>query len=175
MDRDKYNRRYDEVAEDTLDNLVNDRVYETNVKIQAHLCKNIEDVIVQTFKWIANEHDVNLYIDEDKVLDMLTQYKLGKIYIKNFCEDLNYQKIILDISDVDREDLYGRLGKDYVNHRYRFDYIFSPNGHNLMYIENCDLQDVSTTDIFYEMIKDGYVVTKLYHDERGYYINQIKF
>lgn len=160
----------------SFDDIVADHTYKLNVAIHTHIYEKLEDVIVQTFKFIGDEHRIDLHVDKNKVLDMLTQYKLGRIYIKDFCDDLNYQKIILEISDVDREDLLRTLEKDQVNHLYRLDYITNPDdpNHNLMYIENCDLQDISTTDIFYEMIEDGYVVTKLHKDERGYYINQIK-
>lgn len=47
---------------------------------------------------------------------------MGKYYIHDFCEELNYQGIILYIhEEVDFQDLYKKLENDLVNHLYCFD------------------------------------------------------
>lgn len=91
-----------------------------------------------------------------------------RIYINDFVEDLNYRKVVLFIGDVDPNNLFSRLEKDKVNHINRFDSVLE---NNLMFIENCDLQDVDT-DHGYEfgnslmyMITDGYVIYPLRYDK----------
>ena len=88
--------------------------------------------------------------------------------INDFVEDLNYRKVVLFIGDVDPSNLFSRLEKDNVNHINRFDSVLE---NNLMFIENCDLQDVDT-DHGYEfgnslmyMITDGYVIYPLRYDK----------
>lgn len=44
----------------------------------------------------------------------------NKIYINDFCEDLNYQGIILYIGLVDSNKLLEALERDKVSHCYRF-------------------------------------------------------
>lgn len=91
-----------------------------------------------------------------------------RIYINDFVEDLNYRKVVLFIGDVDPNNLFSRLEKDKVNHINRFDSVLE---NNLMFIENCDLQDVDT-DHGYEfgnslmyMFTDGYVIYPLRYDK----------
>ena len=91
-----------------------------------------------------------------------------KIYIDNFVEDLNYRKVILYIGDVDPDTRRPRMDKDYVNHINRFDSVLE---NNLMFIENCDLQDVDTdygdelgNSLLY-LISEGYTVYPLQYDE----------
>ena len=91
-----------------------------------------------------------------------------KIYIDNFVEDLNYRKVILYIGNVDSDTLCSRMDKDYVNHMNRFDSVLE---NNLMFIENCDLQDVDTdygdelgNSLLY-LISEGYAVYLLQYDE----------
>lgn len=90
-----------------------------------------------------------------------------KIYIDDFVEDLNYRKVVLYIGDVEPDDLCSRLEKDCMNHMNRFDSILE---NDLMFVENCDLQDVDTehgdefgNSLLY-LISDGYVVYPLQYD-----------
>lgn len=90
-----------------------------------------------------------------------------KIYIDDFVEDLNYRKVILYIGDVEPADLHLKLEKDCMNHTNCFDSLLE---NNLMFVENCDLQDVDTehgdefgNSLLY-LISDGYVVYSLQYD-----------
>lgn len=90
-----------------------------------------------------------------------------RLYIDDFVEDLNYRKVILYIGDVNSADLYLKLEKDCMNHVNRFDSVLE---NNLMFVENCDLQDVDTehgddfgNSLLY-LISDGYVVYPLQYD-----------
>ena len=92
-----------------------------------------------------------------------------RIYINDFVEDLNYKNVILSIGNVDLDALYRKLEKDRMNHLYRFDACLE-NG--LMFVENCDLQDVDTDFIddygnsLLHLIRDEkYVVYSLQYDE----------
>lgn len=98
-----------------------------------------------------------------------------KIYINDFVENLNYRRVILQIGDVDSDKLLERLKKDRVNHLGRFDMVL---GNKLMFIENCDLQDVDTenlteygTSILY-LLEEGYGIYPLRFDEetKKYYV-----
>lgn len=87
-----------------------------------------------------------------------------KIYINDFVEDLNYRKVILDISNVELLDLRLKLEKDRMNHMSRFDSVLE---NDLMFVDNCDLLDVDTdhgdefgNSLLY-LIRDGYVVYSL--------------
>lgn len=95
-----------------------------------------------------------------------------KIYINNFCEDLNYKSIILYIGNVDPTKFLKRLNKDLVNKGYRLDYALNddrmPGRKNFIYIENCDLQNLDYP--VHEYIEDGYNIYILYEDIDGYYI-----
>ena len=91
-----------------------------------------------------------------------------KIYIDDFVEDLNYRKVILYIGDVEPADLYSKLEKDQMNHMNRIDSVLE---NNLMFIENCDLQDVDTdygdelgNSLLY-LISEGYTVYPLQYEE----------
>ena len=90
-----------------------------------------------------------------------------KIYIDDFVEDLNYRKVILYIGDVEPSDLRLKLEKDQMNHTNRIDSVLE---NNLMFIENCDLQDVDTdygdelgNSLLY-LISEGYAVYPLQYD-----------
>lgn len=91
-----------------------------------------------------------------------------KIYIDDFVEDLNYRKVILSIFDIDLNTLYARLKKDNVSHINRFASVIY---NHLMFIENCDLQDVDTDNIYengnslFYLIEAGYVIYPLRYDE----------
>ena len=98
-----------------------------------------------------------------------------RIYIDDFVEDLNYRKVILYIGDIECADLHLKLEKDNVNHVNRFDSVLE---NNLMFVENCDLQEVDTehgdefgNSLLY-LISDGYVVYTLEYDSiaKRYYV-----
>lgn len=91
-----------------------------------------------------------------------------QIYIEDFVEDLNYRKVILSIGGVDSEKLYSRLKQDCVNHLNRFHACLE---NKLMFIENCDLQDVDTdhgdefgNSLLYLITDEGYAVCPLHYD-----------
>ena len=99
-----------------------------------------------------------------------------KIYIDDFVEDLNYRKVILYIGNIESANLHLKLGKDHMNHINRFDSVLK---NNLMFVENCDLQDVDTehgdefgNSLLY-LISDGYVVYSLHYDSlaKRYFID----
>lgn len=96
-----------------------------------------------------------------------------KVYITDFCEDLNYKSIILFIDDtVDLDELLIRLRKDNIGHMYRFDCV---RDNRLFYVENCDLQNVSTTvnphwNELLDLLDDEYSILQLKKDRDGYYI-----
>ena len=97
----------------------------------------------------------------------------NKIYINDFCEDLNYQGIILYIGLVDSNKLLEALEQDNVNHCYRFLFATSnndPTMKNFICIENCDLQDLDYP--IYEYMEDGYDVYCLYEDDKGFYVKR---
>lgn len=99
-----------------------------------------------------------------------------KFYINNFGEDLNYRKVVLYIGNVDLDRLYKKLKREMLIHLYRFEHC---KENKLMFVENCDLQDVNTDNLFdhgnslLNLIDDGYSVLTLYFDEvyGKYYIN----
>ena len=96
-----------------------------------------------------------------------------KLYIDDFVEDLNYRKVVLYIGNVDLDSLRSKMASDYVNHMNRFDGVLY---NKLMFVENCDLQDVDTdhgdefgNSLLY-LIEDGYVIYMLqYETESGRY------
>ena len=97
----------------------------------------------------------------------------NKIYINDFCEDLNYQGIILYIGLVDSNKLLEALERDKVSHCYRFLFATSnndPTMKNFIYIENCDLQNLDYP--IYEYMEDGYDVYCLCEDDKGFYIKR---
>ena len=94
-----------------------------------------------------------------------------KIYIKDFCEDLNYQGVILYIGNVEHTNLRKALEKDKVNKLHRLLFATSNNQPSLrdfIYIENCDLQNLDYP--IYEYLEDGYDVHVLHEDPKGFYI-----
>ena len=93
------------------------------------------------------------------------------IYIEDFCYDLNYKGIILYVGNVDPGHLRKVLIDSVVNKVYRLDYALSykdPAMRNYIYVENCDLQDLSYP--IYEYIEDGYDVYVLYEDDNKFYV-----
>lgn len=90
-----------------------------------------------------------------------------RIYIEDFCEDLNYRNVILYIGEVNSNNLLKALERDKVNKLYRLDYALDggsiPDRRNFIYIENCDLQNLNYSA--FEYIEDGYDIYILYEDE----------
>jgi len=97
-----------------------------------------------------------------------------KVYINDFCEDLNYTGVILYIGNVDTAKLRKVLEKTYLNKLYRFDWACefeNPAMKNFIYVENCDLQELCRPVCSY--IEDGYDVYVLYEENDGrYYIKR---
>lgn len=94
-----------------------------------------------------------------------------RLHIKDFCEDLNYQGVILYIGNVDRDSLRKSLEKDKVGHLYRLAFATSnndPSMRDFIYVENCDLQNLDYP--IHEYFEDGYDVYVLYEDSSGFYI-----
>lgn len=96
---------------------------------------------------------------------------MNKVYIKDFCEDLNYKGVVLFVdSEIDLDDLYGRLKRDNLGHLYRFE---SVRENRLFYIENCDLQDVTINpgwNELLELVENDYSILQLKTDHDGFYI-----
>lgn len=67
---------------------------------------------------------------------------MREIKINDWIEQFNYQRIMLDISEVVNQgyvsDLIRSLNENYVNHLYDLERAI--NNNRLIYIENCDLQ-----------------------------------
>lgn len=99
----------------------------------------------------------------------------NRIYIDDFCEDLNYQGIILYIGNVNDVALLKALERDNVNKTYRLEYALNdPNdcSRNFIYIENCDLQNLDYP--VYEYFEEGYDVYILHEDEVGKFYIEAK-
>lgn len=95
----------------------------------------------------------------------------NRIYINDFCEDLNHTATILYIGDVDPERLHKALKDSLVNKLYRLDYALTyedPSMKNYIYVSNCDLQDLSYP--IHEYIEEGYNVYILKEDAGRYYV-----
>lgn len=102
-----------------------------------------------------------------------------KRYIDDFVEDLNYRKVILYIGNLDSDSLRSKMIADNTNHMNRFDGVL----HNkLMFVENCDLQDVDTwhedefgNSLLY-LMEEGYAIYPLqYEPESGKYFVEVDF
>lgn len=96
---------------------------------------------------------------------------MAKKRIYDFCEDLNYSGVILYIGDVNQKRLLESLEKSIVNKLYRLEYALTKEDisqRNFIYVENCDLQDLSFP--VYEYFEDGYDVYVLHEDSLGYYV-----
>lgn len=96
---------------------------------------------------------------------------MKKLYIENFCDDLNYREITLFIDDgVNFDDLLACLKKDCVGHLYRFECV---RENRLFYIENCDLQDITIVPDWSELfvqLQNDHVILHLKQDNVGFYI-----
>lgn len=96
----------------------------------------------------------------------------NRIYINDFCENLNYRDIILYIGKVDSNHLRKALNDSVVNKVYRLDYALSytdPSMKNYIYVSNCDLQELSYP--IHEYVEEGYNVYILKEDAGKYYID----
>ena len=94
-----------------------------------------------------------------------------RFYIKDFCEDLNYQGVILYIGNVDHAKLRETLEKDKVSKLWRLTFATSnndPSMRDFIYVENCDLQNLDYP--IHEYFEDGYDVYVLHEDATGFYI-----
>lgn len=96
-----------------------------------------------------------------------------RIYINDFCEDLNYKGVILYIGEVDPVDLLKALERDKVNKLHRLEYALK-NGdssrEDFIYVENCDLQDLDWP--LHEYLMEGYHVYILKEDSGKYYVEK---
>lgn len=91
-----------------------------------------------------------------------------KYYIKDFVEDFNYSGVILYVSDsVSLGLLREKLKKDNLNHLYSFDVVLL---NRMFYIENCDLQIISSASELLDLFKDDYELKILYEDKNGFFI-----
>lgn len=99
-----------------------------------------------------------------------------RFYIKDFCEDLNYQGVILYIGNVDHTRLQKALEKDKVNKLWRLSFATTnndPSMRDFIYVENCDLQNLDYP--IQEYFEDEYDAYVLYEDTEGFYIkNKIR-
>jgi hypothetical protein len=96
-----------------------------------------------------------------------------KIYIDDFVEDLNYRGVILYVGNVDPTKLLSKLKEDNLNKTYRFESVLKSN--KLLYVENCDLQDMSefrTLEDILEYLDDGQVIYPLRYESESdqYYV-----
>lgn len=92
----------------------------------------------------------------------------NKHYIKDFVEDFNYSGIMLYASDsVNLEHLRAKLKEDNLSHLYNFD-VVSLN--RMFYIDNCDLQIISSESELFELFDNDYSLKNLYEDKNGFFI-----
>lgn len=106
---------------------------------------------------------------------------MSRYYIKDFCEDLNYQGIALHIGEsISLIRLRNKLELDKIGHLYRFEYMLETKN-RLMYIENCDFQDVwdSTPEKcegnVFNCLDECHAIFELYEDPHGFYIELPSF
>lgn len=99
---------------------------------------------------------------------------MKKVYITDFCGDLNYTNVVLHVDDgfleQDWDDLLDTMRSSKLSHMYRFDMV---RGNRLFYVENCDLQDVTLNedwDELYELLQNDYNILQLKRDSRGFYV-----
>lgn len=91
-----------------------------------------------------------------------------KYYIEDFVEDFNYSGIMFYVSDsVSLGLLREKLKEDNVSHLYNFDAVLI---NRMFYIENCDLQIISSASEILDLFKDDYELKILYEDENGFFI-----
>lgn len=95
----------------------------------------------------------------------------NRIYINDFCEDLNHRNVILYIGEINPDRLRKALTDSVVNKIYRLDYALNhenPALRNYIYVSNCDLQDLDWP--IHEYVEDGYNVYILHEEAGKYYI-----
>lgn len=89
-----------------------------------------------------------------------------KRYIDDFVEDLNYRQVILYIGNVDLDNLRSKMKSDNMGHMNR---LATVTANHLMYVENCDLQDVDTWH------GDDFGNSLLYLMEEGYTVYPLQY
>ena len=89
-----------------------------------------------------------------------------KLYIDDFVEDLNYRQVILYIGNVDLDNLRSKMKSDNMGHMNRLSTV---TANHLMYVENCDLQDVDTWH------GDDFGNSLLYLMEEGYAVYPLQY
>lgn len=89
-----------------------------------------------------------------------------KCYIDDFVEDLNYRQVILYIGNVDLDNLRSKMKSDNMGHMNR---LATVTANHLMYVENCDLQDVDTWH------GDDFGNSLLYLMEEGYTVYPLQY
>lgn len=96
---------------------------------------------------------------------------MNKVYIDDFCNDLNYKSVVLFIDiRLDLEEVLSRLKYDNVGHLHRFNCV---RDNRLFYIENCDLQEVTIREGYnelLELLENDYSVVLLKKDSKDFYI-----
>lgn len=93
---------------------------------------------------------------------------ISKYYIKDFVEDFNYSGIILYASDsVNLEHLRAKLKEDNLSLLYNFDAVLF---NRMFYIDNCDLQTISSGSELFELFDNDYSLKNLYEDKNGFFI-----
>lgn len=92
------------------------------------------------------------------------QDELSKLHpIKNFIE-LNYDNIVLDVTNVDHDLLLAKLKEDYINHLYELD------GAHFIAIWNCDLQGFEDDcDIYLDTSSETYRMAELVYQDNSWY------
>lgn len=89
-----------------------------------------------------------------------------KCYIDDFVEDLNYRQVILYIGNIDLDNLRSKMKSDNMGHMNR---LATVTANHLMYVENCDLQDVDTWH------GDDFGNSLLYLMEEGYAVYPLQY
>lgn len=92
------------------------------------------------------------------------QDELNKLHpIKNFIE-LNYDNIVLDVTNVNHDLLLQKLKEDYINHLYELD------GAHFVAIWNCDLQGFEDDcDIYLDTSSKTYRMAELVYQDNSWY------
>lgn len=90
-----------------------------------------------------------------------------KNYIEDFCEDLNYQGIVLYIGELedDAKQLLEKqlFEKDFINKHWRYTDFLSYT--NMFYIENCDFQTFEASwDLASVLLENTYKFYELRYD-----------
>jgi hypothetical protein len=95
-----------------------------------------------------------------------------KVYIEDFCHDLNNKEVVLYIGEVKQDKLKQQLVDDCVNYIHRFDdVVHSKVAPNLMRVEKCDLKPLEFDVLYY--VAEGYTVLTLHEDRHGSYYVEV--